>query len=415
MFNKVLIANRGVIARRIARTLRRLEVLSVAVHSEADAASPHVRECDDSFLLGPAQVAESYLRIDRILEAARRTGAEAIHPGYGFLSENAAFAAACEEAGLAFIGPTPDQMRAFGLKHAARELAEREGVPLLPGSGLLADAAAARREAGRIGYPVMLKGTAGGGGIGMQACRTPDEVSEAFASVERLSRGNFKGSGIFLEKFIERARHIEVQIFGDGRGRVLALGERDCSAQRRHQKVIEETPAPGLTGAQRSRLAEAAVRLARTVGYRSAGTVEFLFDPEGGAFYFLEVNTRLQVEHGVTEEVTGVDLVEWMVRLAAGDRRFFDAYRHGPRGHSIQVRIYAEDPHRDFQPSCGLLTEVAFHDDARCETWVERGTEVTPFYDPMLAKVIVRAPDRAGAPGPPADGPRRDRLRESAV
>jgi urea carboxylase len=396
-FTKVLIANRGVISRRITRTLQRLGIASVAVYSEADAGSIHVREADEAVLLGPPPVSESYLCVDKILAAAQQTDAQAIHPGYGFLSENADFAEACEQAGLAFIGPTPEQMRLFGLKHTARDIAERNGVPLLPGTGLLASAEAAASAAKEISYPVMLKSTAGGGGIGMRVCWRREELVEAFATVERLSRSNFKESGIFLEKFVARARHIEVQIFGDGKGRVLALGERDCSTQRRNQKVIEETPAPGLTEEQRARLFGAAIKLGQAVSYRSAGTVEFVFDADSGAFYFLEVNTRLQVEHGVTEEVTGVDLVEWMVRLAAGDASFFDTYSSAPRGHSIQVRIYAEDPHKNFQPSCGLLTEVAFHADSRCETWVEAGTEVTPFYDPMLAKIIVHAPDRAAA------------------
>ncbi len=397
MFTKLLIANRGVISRRITRTLKRLGVGSVAVYSEADAQSLHVADADEAVLLGPAPVAESYLKIERILAAARETGAQAIHPGYGFLSENADFAEACENAGLAFVGPTPEQMRAFGLKHTARAIAEQHGVPLLPGTGLLADADAAAREAARIGYPVMLKSTAGGGGIGMRVCWSAAELAEAFGSVQRLSASNFKESGLFLEKFVANARHIEVQIFGDGKGRVVALGERDCSAQRRNQKVIEETPAPGLSDEQRAGLFAAAIRLGEAVNYRSAGTVEFVFDADGGAFYFLEVNTRLQVEHGVTEEVMRVDLVEWMVRLAAGDSSFLDGFAPEPRGHSIQVRIYAEDPHKNFQPSCGVLTEVAFHRDARNETWVENGTEVTPFYDPMLAKIIVLADDRATA------------------
>jgi urea carboxylase len=397
MFSKVLIANRGVIARRIMRTLKRLGIGSVAVYSEADAHALNVLEADEAVLLGPASVAESYLRIDRLLEAARATGAQAIHPGYGFLSENAEFAEACEAAGLAFIGPAPEQMRRFGLKHTARAIALAHGVPLCPGTGLLANADEAAAAADRIGYPVMLKSTAGGGGIGMRVCASSAELAEAFVSVERLSRANFKDSGLFLEKFVARARHIEVQIFGDGQGRVVALGERDCSAQRRNQKVIEETPAPGLSDEQRAGLFAAAIKLGAAVRYRSAGTVEFVFDADTGAYYFLEVNTRLQVEHGVTEEVTGVDLVEWMVRLAGGDSSFLDHYTGERRGHSIQVRIYAEDANKNFQPSCGILTAVRFPSDARCETWVESGTEVTPFYDPMLAKVIVHAPDRAAA------------------
>ena len=401
MFSKVLIANRGAIACRIIRTLKKLGVQSVAVYSEADAQARHVREADEAYLLGPAPAAESYLKADRILRIARDCGAQAIHPGYGFLSENPAFAEACEAAGIAFIGPAPDQMRAFGLKHTARDLAEQRGVPLLPGSGLLADATQARAEALRIGYPVMLKSTAGGGGIGMRLVWSEDELSDAFASVARLAAANFKDAGLFLEKYVEQARHIEVQVFGDGAGTVLALGARDCSVQRRNQKVIEETPAPGLTDAQRSALHATAVSLAQAVNYRSAGTVEFVCDAATGQFYFLEVNTRLQVEHGVTEQVTGVDLVAWMVQLAAGELPPLATLAPTAQGASIQVRLYAEDPAKNFQPSAGLLTEVVFPTDAphfaRVDGWVERGTEVPAWYDPMLAKLIVTAPDREQA------------------
>ncbi len=318
-FGKVLVANRGEIACRIIRTLDRMGIASVAVYSEADAPSLHVAAAGEAVCIGPAAPAASYLDIGRILDAARATGAEAIHPGYGFLSENPDFAEACEAAGIAFIGPTAEQMRAFGLKHRARALAEEAGVPLSPGSGLLRDAAHAAEEAARIGYPVMIKSTAGGGGIGMQLCRDPATLDEMFEAVGRLSRSNFKEAGIYLEKFVESARHIEVQIFGDGRGHVVALGERDCSAQRRNQKIVEETPAPGISDALRRQLFEAAERLGRAVEYRSAGTVEFVYDTVAEEAYFLEVNTRLQVEHGVTEEVTGIDLVEWMVRQAAGE------------------------------------------------------------------------------------------------
>ncbi|MCC6539517.1 MAG: urea carboxylase, partial [Bryobacterales bacterium] len=397
MFRKVLVANRGAIACRILRTLRKMNVASVAVYSDADRHSLHVEQAGEAVAIGPAAAAQSYLSVERILEAARRTGAEAIHPGYGFLSENAGFAQACEDAGLRFIGPTPEQIRAFGLKHTARELAARHGVPMLTGSGLLADEAEAREQAGRTGYPVILKSTAGGGGIGMRVCRTAEELAGAFAAVERLSRANFGQSGIYLERFVDQARHIEVQIFGDGQGQVIALGERDCSAQRRNQKVIEETPAPGLHDGVRARLFAAAVALGQAVGYRSAGTVEFLFDNRTGEFFFLEVNTRLQVEHGVTEEVTGIDLVEWMVREAAGELPDLAAFTPRPVGHSIQVRIYAEDPARNFQPSAGLLAQVKLPPRARCDTWVRSGAEVTPFYDPLLAKIIVRADRREAA------------------
>jgi urea carboxylase len=396
MFSKVLVANRGEIACRVIRTLRKLQIASVAVYSDADAAAPHVRIADEAVCIGSAPAAQSYLLAEKILIVARDTGAQAIHPGYGFLSENAEFAAACAEAGIIFIGPKPAQMRAFGLKHTARALAREHGVPLLPGSELLADAAQAVTEAARIGYPVMLKSTGGGGGIGMRLCRSAVELTDAFASVQRLASANFKNAGLFLEKYVERARHIEVQIFGDGRGTVIALGERDCSVQRRNQKVIEETPAPGLSAAQRARLHETAVRLAAAVGYESAGTVEFVFDAASGDFYFLEVNTRLQVEHGVTEEVTGVDLVEWMLRQAAGELSLAQV-KLSLRGVAIQVRLYAEDPAKNFQPSTGTLTEVVFPSDVRIDTWIERGTDVSAFYDPLLAKPIVFAETRAQA------------------
>lgn len=398
MFDKVLIANRGAIACRIIRTLKRLGVRSVAVYSEQDRHALHVRQADEAVCIGEAAASASYLNAERILEVARETGTQAIHPGYGFLSENAAFAEDCETAGIAFIGPTPHQIREFGLKHTARALAEAAGVPLLPGTGLLDDVDQARREAERIGYPVMLKSTAGGGGIGMRLCETADELEEAFDSVRRLSQSNFSDGGLFLEKFVRHARHVEVQLFGDGKGQVIALGERDCSLQRRNQKVVEETPAPNLGPEIREALQHAAEALGRGVNYRSAGTVEYILDDETGRFYFLEVNTRLQVEHGVTEEVTGVDLVEWMVRGAAGELPDLETLR--PKhvdGHSIQMRLYAEDPGKDFQPSTGLLTEVRWPADVRIETWVESGTEVSPFYDPMLAKLIVHAADRDAA------------------
>ncbi|HMI92214.1 MAG TPA: urea carboxylase [Polyangiales bacterium] len=393
MFTKVLIANRGEIACRVIRTLRRMGVGSVAVYSQADANAAHVREADEAVLLGPAAAAESYLSIERVLAAAKQTGAQAIHPGYGFLSESTAFASACEAAGVRFIGPTAEQLRRFGLKHEARAFASERGVELLPGTALLADVAAASAAAERIGYPVMLKSTAGGGGIGLRVCRSPADVAEAFAAVERLSASHFDGGGVFLEKYLESARHIEVQVFGDGQGKLLALGERDCSAQRRNQKVIEETPAPGLSADTRAALHAAALRLLAPVRYASAGTVEFVLDAETECFYFLEVNTRLQVEHGVTEEVTGLDLVEWMVRQACGE---LELPEQAPpaRGAAIEVRIYAEDPHKAFQPSTGTLTHVAFAPGTRTDAWVQSGTEITPFYDPLLAKVIARGATR---------------------
>ncbi|MBI3221756.1 MAG: urea carboxylase [Nitrosomonadales bacterium] len=397
MFAKVLIANRGAIACRIIRTLRRIGVKSVAVYTEADALSRHVIEADESYCIGVGLAAESYLRAEKILDVARQSGAQAIHPGYGFLSEKADFAEQCAANGIAFIGPTPAQMRAFGLKHTARELALQNHVPLLPGTGLLENLEAALNEANHIIYPVMLKSTAGGGGIGMRLCRDKNELADAYESVKHLAQNNFKDAGLYLEKYVENARHIEVQIFGDGQGQVIALGERDCSVQRRNQKVIEETPAPNLAPKVRQALLDTAVRLGQAVSYQSAGTVEYILDAATGEFYFLEVNTRLQVEHGVTEEVTGIDLVEWMVLQAAGDLAPLQSFDIQPRGASIQVRMYAENPAKDFQPSCGTLTAVNFSADARVETWVERGIEVTPFYDPMLAKIIVHADNREQA------------------
>ena len=403
MFDKLLIANRGAIACRILRTLRALDCKGVAVYSEADAASLHLQQADEAYSLGEGPAAQTYLVVDKILDAARRSGAKAIHPGYGFLSENAAFAEACEAAGIAFIGPTPEQLRVFGLKHTARALARQQGVPLLEGTELLANLQAALEAANEIGYPVMLKSTAGGGGIGMRVCRSADELSEAFETVKRLGQNNFSDSGVFIEKYIQRARHLEVQVFGDGQGEVIALGVRDCSVQRRNQKVLEETPAPNLPAGMPAALCEAAIKLAKAVDYRSAGTVEFVYDSEAERFYFLEVNTRLQVEHGVTEQVWGVDLVRWMIELAAGELAPLSDLAKGlkPSGHAIQARLYAEDPGRDFQPSPGLLTCVSFPEAdgaaLRIDTWVEAGCEIPPYFDPMIAKLITRAPTREQA------------------
>jgi urea carboxylase len=392
VFKKVLIANRGEIAVRIQKTLRRLGVRSVAVYSEADRHARHVLEADEAVCVGPPPAAESYLNVPAILAAIEQTGAEAVHPGYGFLSENSEFAATIEQRGVAFVGPTPDQIRGFGTKHGARSIATELGVPLLPGTGLLGSASEAKLLAERIGFPVILKSTAGGGGIGMQLCRDSQRLVEQFESVQSLAQKNFGNGGVFLERYVERARHVEVQIFGDGRGRVVALGERDCSAQRRHQKVIEETPAPRLRASVRQALLDASVKLGSAVSYRSAGTIEFVYDDEQEAFYFLEVNTRLQVEHPVTEAVTGLDLVEWMLRVAAGEG--LPAGPFEPKGHAIEVRVYAEDPKRGFRPSAGLVTEATFPSDVRVDGWVERGATVPAFYDPMLAKVIAHAPTR---------------------
>jgi len=403
MFDHLLIANRGAIACRILRTLRALDVTGVCVYSEADLGSLHVLQADRAISLGEGPATQTYLAVDKILAAARDSGAQAIHPGYGFLSENAAFAEACEAAGIAFVGPTPAQLRIFGLKHTARALAREQGVPMLEGTDLLENVGDALAAAARVGYPVMLKSTAGGGGIGMRVCRSDAELADAFDSVRRLGQNNFSDAGVFIEKYIERARHLEVQVFGDGQGEVIALGVRDCSVQRRNQKVLEETPAPNLPEGMAEALCAAAIKLARAVSYRSAGTVEFVYDSLAGQFYFLEVNTRLQVEHGVTEQVWGVDLVRWMIELAAGDLPPLAqlAASLQPRGHAIQARLYAEDPGRQFQPCPGLLTAVAFRpadgQALRIDTWVEAGCEIPPYFDPMIAKLISWQPTREAA------------------
>ncbi|NWD77317.1 urea carboxylase [Pseudomonas gingeri] len=403
MFDTLLIANRGAIACRILRTLRTLRVRGVAVYSEADAASLHLLQADEAHSLGEGGAAGTYLAVDKILAIAKASGAKAIHPGYGFLSENAAFAQSCEDAGIAFVGPTPEQLRVFGLKHTARALAKQHAVPLLQGTELLDSLGEALDAAESIGYPVMLKSTAGGGGIGMRVCRSRNELSEAFEAVKRLGQNNFSDAGVFIEQYIQCARHLEVQVFGDGKGEVIALGVRDCSVQRRNQKVLEETPAPNLPTGMADELCAAAIKLAKAVNYRSAGTVEFVFDSDDQRFYFLEVNTRLQVEHGVTEQVWGVDLVSWMVQLAAGDLPPLGLLCEGlqANGHAIQARLYAEDPGRDFQPSPGLLTAVDFPvadgKTLRIDTWVEAGCEIPPFFDPMIAKLISWAPSREQA------------------
>lgn len=394
---KILIANRGEIAARSIRTFKKLGYQSISVYSDPDYPSPHVELADEAHRLGPGPVSESYLLKDKLLEIATTGGASAVFPGYGLLSENTDFARMCEDAGVKWLGPTPEQIIAFGLKHEARRLAGEAGVPLVPGTGLLDDANAAVKEAAKLGYPVMLKSTAGGGGIGMKVCHDEAELRREFETVVRLSERSFGSGSVFLERFIERGRHVEVQIFGDGKGKVLALGERDCSVQRRNQKVFEETPAPGLSDETRAALHAAAVKLGESVNYRSAGTVEFIYDADRGDFFFLEVNTRLQVEHGVTELVTGIDLVEWMARLALDPSWEMPASSPSPSGCAIQARVYAEDPNHNFRPSCGLLTEASFPTWTRCDGWIVPGTEVSPFYDPLLAKVMVHAEDRDAA------------------
>ncbi len=394
---RILVANRGEIAVRIMKTAQKMGLQTVAVFSEVDRGAPHVQMADATECIGSSPVDQSYLNMDKILQAAKIHQADAIHPGYGLLSEDANFAEACERDGLVFVGPDPGQLRDFGLKHRARSLASAAGVPLAPGSGLILDLMTARGEAEEIGYPVMLKGTAGGGGIGMALCATSDELKDNFDRVRRLAEANFGNAGIFLERFFPRARHLEVQVFGDGQGQALSLGVRDCSAQRRNQKVLEETPPIGVNPETLMSLEESARKLARNVNYRSAGTIEFLYDGEEDSFFFLEVNTRLQVEHGVTELVYGIDLVEWMIRLAQGDTTMFRDSGKSGQGHAVQARVYAENPARNFEPCSGLITNVKFPRQVRWDGWIGDGTEVTPFYDPLLAKILAHGKDRAEA------------------
>ncbi|CAK9884967.1 MAG: Acetyl-/propionyl-coenzyme A carboxylase alpha chain [Candidatus Erwinia impunctatus] len=397
MFNTVLIANRGEIACRAIRTLRRLGITSVAIYSDADKNAEHVREADIALPLGGDKASESYLCIDKVIAAAQESGAEAIWPGYGFLSESLAFAAACEAAGLIFVGPTVQQLGDFGLKHRARELAAEAGVPMTPGTALLNSLEEAIEAAATIGYPVMLKSTAGGGGIGLMRCADELALRESWESVRRLGDQFFSDAGVFVERCIDCARHVEVQILGDGKGQVIALGERDCSLQRRNQKVVEETPAPDLPAATREALLASAVALGKLVNYRSAGTVEYIYDASQDAFYFLEVNTRLQVEHPVTEAVTGLDLVECMLLIAADAPLDWQRLQQPPRGAAIEVRLYAENPLKQFQPSPGVLTEVSFPEGVRVDSGVITGSEVSAYYDPMIAKLIVHAQTRSEA------------------
>ena len=397
MFDKVLIANRGAIAVRIERTLKKMGIASVGVYSEADKDSLHVINADETVYLGDGSAKETYLDVKKILDAALKTGAKAVHPGYGFLSENTEFASECEKNGIKFIGPTSEQIKLFGLKHSARALAEKAGVPLLSGTGLLSGVEEALEAAEKIGYPVMLKSTAGGGGIGIRICENAQELADSYDNVCHLAESNFNDAGVFVEKYIRRARHVEVQIFGNEFGEVTAIGERDCSAQRRNQKVVEESPAPNLSDEVRKKMYAAAESLAKEVSYRNAGTVEFLYDESEEKFYFLEVNTRLQVEHGITEEVMGVDLVEWMVKEAAGELKDLKSKVGKPNGHAIEVRVYAEDCLNEFRPASGKVDEVIFSEKARVETWIRKNIVVSPLYDPMLAKLIVHGKDRAQA------------------
>jgi len=394
VFAKILIANRGEIACRVMRTAHRLGIAAVAVHTDADRAALHVR------LAGEARRVESYLDIDAIVAAARAAGAEAIHPGYGFLSENEEFAAACSKAGLVFVGPPAEAIAAMGDKAAAKRLMEKAGVPLVPGyHGEEQDPAHLEKEAARIGFPVLIKPSAGGGGKGMRVVSNRREFGPALEGARREAKSSFGDDRVLIERYLERPRHIEIQVFGDAKGNVVYLFERDCSVQRRHQKVLEEAPAPGLDPKKRSEMGAAAVAAASAIGYSNAGTVEFIAEQDG-RFYFMEMNTRLQVEHPVTEMVTGLDLVELQLRVAAGEILPFSQEDLRLEGHAIEARIYAEDPERDFLPATGRLAHVAFpHQDAdvRIDAGVESGDEITPWYDPMIAKLIVRGADRDAA------------------
>ncbi|MDR6397846.1 acetyl/propionyl/methylcrotonyl-CoA carboxylase subunit alpha [Herbaspirillum seropedicae] len=412
MFTKILIANRGEIACRVAATARRLGIATVAVYSDADARAKHVAACDESVRLGPAPARESYLCAEKIIAAALATGAQAIHPGYGFLSENAGFAQACAEAGLVFIGPPASAIEAMGSKAAAKALMEQAAVPLVPGyhgeeqeSGLL------HSQADRIGYPVLLKASAGGGGKGMRVVERSEDFDAALASCKREAIASFGDDRVLVEKYLTRPRHIEIQVFADGHGHCVYLFERDCSVQRRHQKVLEEAPAPGMSEERRAAMGEAAVAAARAVGYVGAGTVEFIANQDG-SFYFMEMNTRLQVEHPVTEMITGLDLVEWQLRVAAGQALPLKQEQLRIHGHAIEARIYAENPEKGFLPAIGTLTRMrsaaavefrlgqsAPGDPAhvRIDAGVREGDAISPFYDPMIAKLIIWGPDRDAA------------------
>jgi 3-methylcrotonyl-CoA carboxylase alpha subunit len=392
MFSKILIANRGEIACRVIKTARRMGIATVAVYSEADANARHVRMADEAVLIGPPAASESYLRAERILEAAQASGAQAVHPGYGFLSENDAFADACAAAGIAFIGPPASAIRAMGSKSAAKTLMAKAGVPLTPGyHGDNQDPAFLQAQAGEIGYPVLIKASAGGGGKGMRRVDRAEDFAAALVSCQREAKNAFSDDHVLVEKYVLKPRHIEIQVFADGLGNCVYLFERDCSVQRRHQKVLEEAPAPGMTRERRAAMGQAAVDAAKAVGYMGAGTVEFIANPDG-SFYFMEMNTRLQVEHPVTEMITGLDLVEWQLRVAAGEPLPLRQDQLTIDGHAIEARIYAEDPDKGFLPSTGKLLHLSpplESEHVRVDTGVEQGDAITPYYDPMIAKLIV--------------------------
>jgi 3-methylcrotonyl-CoA carboxylase alpha subunit len=400
MFDAVLIANRGEIACRVIRTLKRLGIRAIAVYSDADRDALHVAQADQAIRIGPAPASESYLRADTILDAARRAGVQAIHPGYGFLAENAGFARACRDAGLIFVGPSPEAIETMGAKDRAKAVAAAADVPLVPGHhDGVQDDARLLEAAQTLGFPVLLKAVAGGGGKGMRVVTRPDDFGAALEGTRREAQAAFGDDRMLLERYLEAPRHIEVQVFGDRHGQVVHLFERDCSVQRRHQKVLEEAPAPRISAQQRAALGATAVRLARAIDYTGAGTIEFLMD-QSGAFYFMEMNTRLQVEHPVTEMITGLDLVEWQLRVAAGERLPLSQKEIALAGHAIEARLYAEDPERGFLPSTGPLVHLRLPqagEALRVETGVRAGDRISPYYDPMLAKIIVWGPDRAAA------------------
>ena len=407
MFQKILIANRGEIACRVAATARRLGVATVAVYSDADAQAAHVQACDQAWHIGGAEAKDSYLQWQRIIDAARQTGAQAIHPGYGFLSENADFAQACADAGLVFIGPPPAAIRAMGLKAASKQLMGQAGVPLVPGyHGADQDPVLLALEAEKIGYPVLIKASAGGGGKGMRVVRSADAFAAALASCQREAQNSFGDAAVLIEKYVQRPRHIEIQVFADTQGHCIHLFERDCSVQRRHQKVLEEAPAPGMTADMRQRMGQAAVAAAQAVGYVGAGTVEFIVEQSerGMDFFFMEMNTRLQVEHPVTEAITGLDLVEWQLRVASGEPLPLAQDQVRLHGHAIEARICAENPERDFLPATGPLVvyrtppaQLFSPGTVRIDSGVREGDSISPFYDPMIAKLIVHGATRAEA------------------
>ncbi|MBI3702255.1 MAG: acetyl/propionyl/methylcrotonyl-CoA carboxylase subunit alpha [Rhizobiales bacterium] len=404
MFKSVLIANRGEIACRIARTAQRLGLRVIAVYSDADARALHVRMADDAHAIGPAPAAQSYLVIDKLIAVAKAAGADCIHPGYGFLSENATFAQACAEAGIAFVGPPPAAMRAMGLKDRAKALMEKAGVPVVPGyHGEMQEAKFLKQKAYEIGYPVLIKAVAGGGGKGMRRVDKHADFETALEGAQREAKAAFGDARVLVEKYIDTPRHIEMQIFADRHGNAIHLNERDCSLQRRHQKVIEEAPAPGMSAALRAAMGEAAVAACKAVGYEGAGTVEFIADGKGGlkqgAFWFMEMNTRLQVEHPVTEAITGLDLVEWQFRITANEKLPLKQDQVRLDGHAVEARLYAEDPEHGFLPSTGRLIALQFPkaEGLRVDSGVETGDEVTPFYDPMIAKLIAHGATRVEA------------------